>query len=123
MAASRAPQRIKKPSPVVKAAAPKPEAKTGPTRFFLISENKAHADSTAVHEWGWSRTKTGWNTAAGQDVRFLPDYDTLLAEAHKKGGPIGVYEGYRWYAVIAPHLLEGLVKAGSVLRMSAQGLG
>ncbi|MEI6283041.1 MAG: hypothetical protein WCP82_10075 [Alphaproteobacteria bacterium] len=112
-----APQRIKKPSPVVKKAAPVVEAPAEPVRYFLLAETEALADSTAVHEWGWERSKTGWTTQDGRSVKFLADYDALLAEAHKKGPAIGVFAGYRWYAVTAPHLLDGLVKAGSVVKL------
>lgn len=89
-----------------------------PTRaWFLIGETKATSAAQAEHEWGWTKTKTGWTDGAGAAVKFLEGFDALVKEAKKTEAPIAVYLGYRWYAVTPPHLLDKLVRAGHVLKM------
>ncbi len=100
-------------------AAPSPASAAPPLAFFLIGENKKLAGDVAVHEWGWKATKTGWDgPTAG--IRFLEDFAAVQKAAAK--GRIAVYEGYRWYATIAPHMLQALVDEGTVVKIPVQPL-
>lgn len=92
------------------------KAKLPPRAFFLLGETKATAAAQAEHEWNWSKTKTGWSVGS-QAVKFLADFDALVEEAKKDDAPIAVYLGYRWYAVIPPHMLDRLVAGGHVVKM------
>lgn len=92
--------------------------KPGPRAYFLIGENKKLAGDVAEHEWGWSKTKTGWTGAPQPVSGFLADLAAVKKEIGK-GAPIALYEGYRWYAVIAPHLLHQLQKSGDVVLIPA----
>lgn len=121
------PVQAKKPAHVPKVARPaqrkpktvepKPEVvTTAPRAYFLIGENKKLAGDVAEHEWGWKPNKSGWTTPHG-DVRFLADIAAVKQALAKLPGSIGIFEGYRWYATIAPHLLNALVADGSVIKM------
>lgn len=95
-----------------------PSVPSAPRAFFLIGENKKIAGDVAEHEWGWTRTRTGWTGAPSPgEVKFLADLAAVKAEAAK--GQIAVYEGYKWYVTIAPHLLQLLVDEGTVIKIPA----
>ncbi len=116
---ARPPARRARPA-VAGAETPSPKSAAPPIRaYFLIGETKKIAGDVAEHEWKWTRTKSGWNAGVGSEVKFLPDIHAVAKEAAKGPGPIAVFEGYKWYAVIAPHTLDALVQIGTVVIIPA----
>lgn len=103
----------KKAAAVKPAPEPAPAPSTGPKpKYVIIAESKVLAGATAERDWGWAKTKTGWTDPEGHAVTFVADITALTKLS--AASLVRVYEGYRWYAVIAPHHLHTLVKAGAV---------
>ena len=76
-----------------------------PLRRYLIAESRQHAANTAEHEWGWVKAKGGWKDHGGHVVTYVASVDAL-----KKITDTVLYQGYRWYSWIAPHLLAQIAK-------------
>ncbi len=76
-------------------------------KYFIIAESLRVARICAEQDWGWQRDKTGWRDPEGHRVQYCDRIERLNGL-----GQVFIYEGYRWYAKIAPGDVDGLTPSG-----------